>query len=164
MRHRSVVLVALTSAASITVVASHVATLHAEPPTGVSATVLSRGTLDAFNVRSDPHGTLENFRAHSTAPMDLVVRQHDYLPGSTTGWHQHPGPIFVTVVSGTLTYYELDDPCTPHVVTAGQSFVDTGSGHVVRNLTSEPARDISVISAPVGGAFRTNIDPPTVTC
>ncbi|HUR14294.1 MAG TPA: cupin domain-containing protein [Mycobacteriales bacterium] len=164
MKHRVVLLVGLTTAASLSVAASLVTASQAEPPTGVSATVLSRGTLDSFNVRSDPHGAIDGFRAHSTRPMDLVVRQHDYQAGSTTGWHSHPGPIFITVVSGTLTYYELDDPCTPHVVTAGQSFVDNGAGHVVRNLTAQPARDISVITAPVGGVFRTNIAPPTTSC
>lgn len=162
--YRRPLLVAVTGAATLGLLASVPSTSHAEGPTGVSATVLSRGTLDSFNVRSDPHGTIADFRAHSTEPIDLVVRQHDYQVGSSTGWHSHPGPIFITVTRGTLTYYEYDDPCTPHVVSAGHSFVDTGRGHIVRNLSGAPAQDISVITAPVGGVFRTNIDPPQVTC
>ena len=126
--------------------------------------MLARGTYDSFNIRSDPHGPIADFRAHSTAPIDIIVRQHDYDPGSTTGWHSHPGPVFITVTRGTLTYYELDDPtCTPHVVSANSpsnAFVDTGGGHVVRNETDEPAQDISVITAPVGGVFRTNLPAP----
>ena len=43
-------------------------------------------------------------------------------------------------------------------------FVDSGDGHVVMNQTDQAAQDISVITAPVGGAFRTNIDPPNVDC
>ena len=156
---------AIATAAAVGLVTMLTTTVtHAEGPTGVTATVLARGTLDPFNVRSDPHGAIADFRAHSTEPIDLVVRQHDYAVGSSTGWHTHPGPIFITVTRGTLTYYELDDPCTAHVVTAGHSFVDTGDGHIVRNLSGAPAQDISVITAPVGGAFRTNIDPPAVTC
>jgi Cupin domain len=138
-----------------------VAVTRAEPPSGVSATVLARGTYDSFNVRSDPHGEIFNFRAHSARPVDLLVRQHDYLPNSTTGWHSHPGPVFITVTKGQLTYYEVDDPtCTPHVATANtpnNAFVDDGNGHVVRNESGEPAQDISVITAPVGGTFRTNL-------
>ena len=164
MKTRTPLYVAATTGATLALVASLVTVTHAEGPTGVTATVLSRGTLDPFNVRSDPHGPIADFRAHSTQPMDIVVRQHDYAVGSSTGWHTHPGPIFITVTHGTLTFYELDDPCTPHVVTAGHSFVDTGDGHIVRNLSGQPAQDISVITAPVGGAFRTNIDPPNVTC
>jgi quercetin dioxygenase-like cupin family protein len=148
--------------------AALVAITKAEPASGVRATVLARGTYDSFNVRSDPRGSIADFRAHSTAPIDIIVRQHDYDPGSTTGWHSHPGPVFITVTRGTLTYYELDDPtCTAHVVSANSptnGFVDTGGGHVVHNETDEPAQDLSVITAPVGGAFRTNLPAPKPNC
>ena len=160
-RHRALLLSAVTALVAL---AAFVGITRAEPPSGVTPTVLARGTYDGFNVRSDPHGTIADFRAHSTAPIDIIVRQHDYAPHSTTGWHTHPGPVFITVTKGQLTFYEVDDPCTPHVVTAGHGFVDTGNGHVVMNQTDQPAQDISVITAPVGGAFRTNIDPPKVTC
>src|SRR3954462_14138204 len=121
--NRGALYVALTAATSLAAVTGFTTVTRAEPPSGVTATVLARGTLNSFNVRSDPHGPIADFRAHSTQPIDLVVRQHDYAVGSSTGWHSHPGPIFITVTHGTLTYYEYDDPCTPHVVGAGQSFV-----------------------------------------
>jgi Cupin domain len=155
----------LLAALALLVLASFVAITNASPPAGVTATVLARGTFPSFNVRSDPQGSIADFRAHSTQPIDIVVRRHDYIPTAAvpvpmTGWHQHPGPIFVTVTQGTLTYYELGDPtCTPHVVSAGQGFVDTGDGHIVRNESGQPAEDISVITAPVGGAFRIELPP-----
>src|SRR5262249_10560432 len=132
--------------AMLVALAAFVAVIKAEPPSGVTPTILARGHYDSFNVRSDPHGTIADFRAHSTAPIDLIVRQHDYAPHSTTGWHIHPGPVFITVTKGELTYYELDDPCTPHVVKATDpvnGFVDSGGGHVVLNETDQPAQDIS---------------------
>ena len=150
--------IALLPALVLLALATFVAITQAEPASGVHPTVLARGTYDAFNVRSDPHGTIADFRAHSTEPVDIVVRQHDYDPHSTTGWHTHPGPVFITVTKGQLTYYELNDPtCTPHVVTAGQGVVDSGGGHIVRNETDLPAQDISVITAPVGGKFRADL-------
>lgn len=164
MKTRASLLAGLSAAAALVALAAFVAVTKAEGPTGVTPNILARGTLDGFNVRSDPHGTIADFRAHSTGAVDIIVRQHDYAVGSTTGWHMHPGPIFITVTKGALTYYELDDPCTPHVVTAGHAFVDTGEGHVVKNESGQPAQDISVITAPVGGVFRTNIEPPNVTC
>jgi quercetin dioxygenase-like cupin family protein len=155
----------LLAAAALVSLAAFVAITKASPPSGVTATVLARGTFPSFNVRSDPQGPIFDFRAHSVDPIDIVVRRHDYAPGATTGWHQHPGPIFITVTQGQLTYYEWDDPtCTPHVVTAGHGFVDTGSGHMVRNETDQPAEDISVITAPVGGAFRTELPAPNPNC
>lgn len=142
-----------------------VAVTKASPPSGVTATVLARGTFPSFNVRSNPLGPIADFRAHSTEPIDIVVRRHDYAPGASTGWHQHPGPIFITVTQGQLTYYEYNDPtCTPHVITAGHGFVDTGDGHIVRNETNQPAEDISMITAPVGAAFRTELPAPNPYC
>jgi len=140
-----------------------VAVTKASPPSGVTPTVLARGTFDAFKVKSAP-GSPVDFKAKAKSPIDVVVRRHDYAVGSTTGWHSHPGPVFITVTQGSLTFYEADDPCTPHVVTAGHSFVDDGHGHMVRNEGTVAAQDISVITAPVGGVFRTNIDPPAATC
>ena len=155
----------LVVAAALVSLAAFVAITKASPASGVTATVLARGTFPSFNVRSDPQGAIFDFRAHSVEPIDIVVRRHDYAPGSTTGWHQHPGPIFITVTQGQLTYYEWDDPaCAPHVVTAGHGFVDTGGGHMVRNETDQPAQDISVITAPVGGAFRTELPAPNPNC
>ena len=168
MKRRLSLLTATAAALALVALAAFVAVTKAEGPSGVTAMILARGHYDGFNIRSDPHGTIAGFRAHSTAPIDIIVRQHDYAVGSTTGWHSHPGPIFITVTKGTLTYYESDDPtCTPHVVSAdspNNAFVDTGSGHVVRNLSGQLAQDISVITAPVGGVFRTNLDAPNPYC
>jgi Cupin domain len=141
-----------------------VAAAKAEPPTGVTPTLLARGTYDALEVRSDPQGPID-FGAEAKAPIDVVVRRHDYDPHATTGWHRHPGPVFITVTLGTLTHYDYDDPtCTPHTLSVGQGFVDDGRGHVVRNETDQPAQDVSVITAPVGGPFRTDLDAPHPSC
>ena len=136
----------------------------ASPASGVTATVLARGTYDAFKVTTYPAGQ-GMFKAESKDPIDVVVRQHVYAPGASTGWHQHPNPVFITVISGTLTFYEYDDPtCTPIVVTAGHGYVDDGRGHIGRNETTEQAIDVSVILAPVGGTFRKELPAPGPYC
>jgi len=134
-------------------------------PSGVTSTLLARGTYDSFNVRSNPHGSIDDYRARSQSPIDMVVQKHDYAPGASTGWHQHPGPVFITVTQGQITFYERDDPtCSPHVYTAGQGFVDTGDGHIGRNETTQTAQDVVVAIAPVGGVFRTELDAPGPYC
>lgn len=158
---RKVFLVAATAALALV---AFVAVTLASPPSGVTPTLLARGTYDAFKVKSAPGSPVE-FKAKAKSPIDIVVRKHDYAVGGYTGWHSHPGPVFITVAQGALTYYEYDDPsCTPHVVTAGHGFVDNGRGHMVRNESGQLAQDVSVIIAPVGGAFRGELDAPNPYC
>lgn len=144
--------------------AAFVGNTMASPPSGVTPTLLARGTYEAFRVRSNPHGPFK-LKFWAKPRLDVVVRRHDYAPGATTGWHSHPGPVFITVTQGELTYYEYDDRnCTPHVVSAGQGFVDNGRGHIVRNESGQPAQDVSVITAPVGDPFRGELDAPGPYC
>jgi hypothetical protein len=154
----------LLAAITLLAFAASVGVTMASPPSGVTPTVLARGTYDAFKVKSSPSSPVD-FKAKAKSPIDMVVRRHDYAVGSTTGWHTHPGPVFITVTVGQLTYYERDDPtCTGHVVSAGHGFVDNGRGHIVRNESGQPAQDVSVIIAPVGGAFRGELDAPSPYC
>ena len=155
---------ALLAAAALLALGAFVAITMASPPVGVTPTLLGRGTYDGFNVRSAP-GSPVKFKAKAMSPIDIVVRRHDYAIGGYTGWHGHPGPVFITVTQGQLTYYHYDDPdCMPHVVSAGQGFVDDGRGHMVRNESGQPAQDVSVIIAPVGAVFRTELPAPNPYC
>ena len=155
-------LAAAAAAAAATLLAVASITL-ASPASFVTPTLLARGTFDSFNVKSAQGPSM--FKAEAKAPIDVVVRRHDYAAGGYTGWHAHPYPVFVTVISGQLTFYEYDDPtCTGTVVSAGEGYVDSGRGHLGRNETDQPATDISVIMAPVGGAFRTELDAPGPFC
>jgi quercetin dioxygenase-like cupin family protein len=136
----------------------------ASPAQDVTPTFVARSTFESFNVRSDPHGPVD-FRAHASRPMDVFVRQHDYKPGGFTGWHTHPGPIFLQVKSGELVVYDYANPCEGIKLTPGKGYVDTGRGHMVVNESDAPATDISVIMAPANnGPFRGELDPPDVDC
>ena len=157
----------LTTAAVAVVLVSFatlVGVTMASPASGVTPTLVARGAYEDFKVRSIPDSPVD-FQVKAKSAVDVVVRSHDYAIGSHTGWHSHPGPVFITVKEGTLTYYLYDDPtCTPHVVTKGEGFVDDGRGHMVRNESAAPAQDVSVIIAPTGGAFRGELDAPNPNC
>ena len=138
-------------------------TTRAEPPAGVTPTLVGRGTYGAFDLQADPH--LLDLSLQAKRPVDIVVRTHDYAPGSSTGWHTHPGPVFITVLEGKVTFYELDDPtCTPKVVSKGQGYVDTGRGHIGRNESGVPAKDVTVFFAPVSESFRGELAARTPQC
>jgi quercetin dioxygenase-like cupin family protein len=105
-------------------------------------------------------------RIDSMGATDLYVVQITFAPvtaagpGGTTGWHTHPGPSLVTVVQGAITAYIQGD-CTPHVYTAGMSFVDIGAGdvHLLRNEGTVPAVTVAVQFIPHGFPRRLDRDP-----
>lgn len=136
----------------------------ASPASGVTPTVLARGSYPEFNVASFPDGSgLVKLQAKSD--VDVVVRRHEYAVGGSTGWHRHPYPVLITVITGELTFYRYDDPtCAPVRVAAGGGYVDDGKGHLARNESGAPAVDVSVILAPVGAAFRSELDAPSPHC
>lgn len=136
----------------------------ASPPVGVTPTILARGTYDAFRVKTAPFSPVD-VDVKAKTPLDIVVRRHEYAVEGDTGWHTHPGPVFITVVEGEVTFYEYDDPaCTPRIVRAGEGYVDTGRGHIGRNESGAPAKDVTVIFAPVAGSFRDELTAPSPFC
>jgi quercetin dioxygenase-like cupin family protein len=163
-KQRMSVLVGLIAVAALVALAAFVAITKASPAVGVTPTLIARGTYDAYDVKTDPKSPID-FKAKTKESTDVVVQKHDYAPGASTGWHQHPGPIFITVTVGQITFYERNDPtCSPHVVSAGQGFVDTGDGHIGINRTNTAAQDVTVAIAPVGATFRSELDAPGPYC
>jgi Cupin domain len=152
-----------TSAVLCVLVFGAVATARADPAAGVTPNLIGRGTYSAFDLQADPASLA--FSATSKGPIDIVVRTHDYAPGSSTGWHSHPGPVFITVLEGKVTFYEIDDPtCTPKVVSKGEGYVDTGRGHIGRNESGAPAKDVTVFFAPVRLPFRGELPAAAPQC
>ena len=82
-------------------------------------------------------------------------------PGSSTGWHSHPGKTVVIVQSGEFTLYRASDPtCTGTTYEAGQGFVEPRiSVHIGRNEGSTDAvLAVVYFRVPPGGSPR--IDQP----
>jgi hypothetical protein len=130
---------------------------------GTTVTLLGRTTFrdpsdQVFKVKTitrDWHMEIKSMPA-----FDLVVQNVVFQAGGHSGWHSHPGPLFIQVVSGTITFYEADDPtCTPIVRTAGQGYVEQGEHSLIaRNETALPASSVATLFAPPGAAGR--IDQP----
>lgn len=83
-----------------------------------------------------------------------VTVEHDQFPvGTTSGWHAHSGPVFVTVVSGTLTLYEAkDEKCRGKQYAAGTGFLEPGYGniHDARNEGNVPVDIYATYVLPQG--------------
>lgn len=126
----------------------------ATPPSGVSFTAIGRATLPAFDVKRKDKTLDWVLRLEADQPIDVATQIVTFMPGGASGWHTHPGPVFVTVRTGTRTVYEGNDPtCTPHVFTAGTGAVEAATrkhSHMVRNETSSIAEAVVTYMVPVG--------------
>jgi quercetin dioxygenase-like cupin family protein len=143
-----------------TVIAVSGGMVWATPGTGTTSTLIGRATFDeAFKAKRAGVDEWE-VEVEAKPALDIAVQRIVFQPGGQSGWHSHPGPVFISVIEGTMTFYESDDPtCTPTVRHAGEGFIDVGDhAHIARNETSEPAINVVTYLAPPAAALR--IDQP----
>jgi quercetin dioxygenase-like cupin family protein len=110
----------------------------ATPPLQFDSVTLSRSFFEEIEVRT--HVDAHKVDISTKGPSDVHVLRNVIAPGGHTGWHSHPGPSIVSVISGAATLYDGDDPsCLPARYAPGSGFVDKGGGHVhiLRNEGSE---------------------------
>jgi hypothetical protein len=135
--------------------------IKATPPSGISFTKVGRATVPEFNVKRRDKALDWAIRLDTDQPIDVATQIVTFQPGGFSGWHTHPGPVFFTVRTGTLTVYEGDDPtCTPHVFTAGTGAVEAAT-NMVRNETGSVAEAVVTYMVPVGvNPLRTDLPNP----
>ena len=101
---------------------------QATPPSvpGPAASQLVLGTLDGPSKAKKDHIELK-------VGSDTTVRTFTltYPPGSSSGWHAHPGIVLAVVESGSVTR-QFADCSAPETFTAGQAFTEV-PGHLVTN-------------------------------
>lgn len=126
----------------------------ATPPSGITFTPVARATLPEFSVKRKDKALDWEIQLGADQPIDVATQIVTFQPGGFSGWHSHPGPVFFTVRTGTLTVYEGEDPtCTPLSFPAGTGAVEAGTNthiHMVRNETSEVAEAVVTYMVPVG--------------
>jgi quercetin dioxygenase-like cupin family protein len=99
------------------------------PSSGQTVDVIAAGHL-ADRIKLDTKG-----------PVDVVTLRVTVDPGGTSGWHTHGGPVVVTIVSGSATFYEAArTTCTQEVLGAGQVLWEEANApsHVLVNEGTQP--------------------------
>jgi len=150
---RALVLGLVGAMASIGIVA-------ATPGSNAVGTILSVGTLEAG---AKVH--TRDLKLSTRDEVQVVTQTITIAPAGHTGWHSHPGPVFVTIAAGTMTFYEADDPtCSAGTYQNGDSFVDRGGGHVhiARNEGGVDLVLYATYLVPVGAPIRTDAPNPGV--
>jgi quercetin dioxygenase-like cupin family protein len=130
----------------------------ATPATGLTLEPISSGQLlEPISSKFKPNSEV----VHTGVTTITMIKQ-TLTPGGSTGWHQHGGPIWVVIASGTLTLYDGDDPsCTGVDYPQGTAFMDPGTHtHIARNEGSENAMIYVTFMLPEGGATRIDVPAP----
>jgi quercetin dioxygenase-like cupin family protein len=126
----------------------------ATPPQGVTgSTIAGPVVLDEIDVKgeSDTHEVEIKTRGLS----DAYVVHRRIAPGGHTGWHSHPGPVFVLVTAGTTTKYHADPTLAPAVYPAGTGFVEApGDVHINTNEGDTDVELIAFFLVPLGATPR----------
>jgi len=132
---------------------------HATPGQGVTVTTLSGPVaLDELDIKAE--SATHAIKIKTRGEWNARVVHHTITPGGHTGWHSHPGPVFVMVTAGTLTKYDANDPdLTPQVYPAGTGFVEgIGDVHIGTNQGHVDLEMVSFMLIPAGAPAR--IDEP----
>ena len=114
----------------------------ATDPSGLTSTTISgpRVLDESQVVTQDPTwGVIFKTKGLS----DVWVVRNVIVPGGHTGWHSHPGPSIISVVSGTATEYRSDNPVGV-VHQAGTAFVDVESLSILgmKALEAPPSKPV----------------------
>lgn len=129
----------------------------ATPGSNFAPTAISNGHYGALDVKADKVDQWD-LLIKSKDSTDVAVDKLTVQPGGYSGWHAHPAPIFVTVISGSIQWTD-SLLCSPTTYGSGQSFIEPAyRAHMVRNTTGGVAEFTAIRLAPTGKAVR--IDQP----
>ncbi|HSH59284.1 MAG TPA: cupin domain-containing protein [Acidimicrobiales bacterium] len=126
---------------------------HATPSSGSTSVVIGRGVVgEEVKVNADP------IKVTSKGPFEVIAQTVTFQPGGTSGWHSHPGPVFVVVKSGTVTVY--DSTCVPRRYSAGEGFIEGPEPAVIRNEGETVSENVATLLVPSGSPPRMDASSP----
>ena len=133
----------------------------ATPSSGITTTILSGPTLFDDDFKEKSESDINKVKIEMDGFSDVYVVHNKIVPGGHTGWHSHPGISIVTIRSGTATFYQADDPNTPHVFPAGSGFVEpAGHVHIGRNEGTTDLEIVVLQIVPFGAPRRVDAPAP----
>jgi len=119
--HAGSIRVASLGAAGIAAIVASVLTPGAAHGTPAGALITSE-TLNRATVANDVNINQDGIKLKLKNPTDVLQTHSVAGPSWSAGWHSHAGPVFVSVKSGALTFYQ--GSCTGVTVTAPGVFVE----------------------------------------
>jgi mannose-6-phosphate isomerase-like protein (cupin superfamily) len=135
------------------------ATALGTTPSGFSTEQLSVGRFGNIRIKTD------DLKLKTKHDSDVYVVRNTVQAGGQSGWHYHPGPSLITVVQGTATFYDGDDPtCTGHEFGVGTGIIDDAVDadhvHLLRNNGSGVLITVTTQIVPAGAPRRVDATDP----
>jgi quercetin dioxygenase-like cupin family protein len=135
---------------------------RATPGVGITTTIITAPTPAVLGeVHLNSESEINDVKIKTKGLSDIWVVKNTIMPGGHTGWHSHPGPSIISVVSGKATEYRSDDP-DGIVHLAGTAFVDEGGEHA-HILVNEGTTDLVLVAVqilPLGAPRRIDLPAP----
>lgn len=98
--------------------------------------------------------------AATNGPSNFIVQDVAFSPGGYTGWHNHPGILYLTLTEGSVEWY--DAKCKKTLYQAGDSWTENTPLHYVRATGTVNARFMITYLVPKGQPKR--IDQAAPAC
>jgi quercetin dioxygenase-like cupin family protein len=149
---RSIKIFSLAVFITLLAAAMYVQISHATPGSGVTASPIAAAKLTEpvqLKFKTEGSGFGDGLEV-----TDLLMAKFVVTPSGAFGWHQHSGPVWVMIASGTLTLYQADDPsCQGTAYGPGSAFVEPGGDtHNARNEGNVDVVVYATFMLPEGGA------------
>lgn len=152
------------SAAAVSIAAVQFAPALATPGSGFLPGPLAVGNFGPFLTISHKESRWPNWDLlfRTKAQTDLGVDQLTIQPGGYSGWHSHAGPIYVTVKTGAVRWYN-GETCSFQTFNAGDSYIEESHQvHLVENAYDGVTTLVAVAPRPHGAPGR--LDAPEPAC
>jgi quercetin dioxygenase-like cupin family protein len=131
-------------ALAIALVFAFAGTALATGATGFHSAVLAHGTL-----AGSTQINMGVVKFQTKGDIDIVTATVNLDAHASSGWHSHPGIVLVTVLSGTVTFY--NDQCVGTAHVAGTSFIESGGDTgLARNESDATAQVYVTYLVPAG--------------
>ena len=111
----------------------------ATPIVKLATPIFSTGTV---STAVDSHGVAAvpdpdnyqwfNARLTTDGPSTVTIQDGAYAVGGQNGWHSHPGIVIVTLISGSIEWFNAN--CEKKVYKAGDSWTEGSQTHAFRVL------------------------------
>jgi len=127
----------------------------------LGASIVLGATIAPLATLSDSvHVNRDGIKFQTKGPTDYAISTLTFAPGANSGWHHHPGIIWVLVEQGQVTI--SDAACQTTTYRAGQVFLEGGNEPMLAsNEGSTNAVVYNMQVVPHGAPFKVPDDPPS---